>query len=160
MKGKKVLTHPLLGTLFCKICKDYYLDGEFSMDEDNEDKYCRWCGQGGTLCICSKCVYGFCMTCIKRHFGTAKSREVKSNDNWLCFYCNPTPLWKLRAVAAAAIEYSKNKKTDRLLSKKKKEMELDDSDFEKNAVIESSEVETYDEEDKKPLAPKKSLLGE
>ncbi|GLG97194.1 Transcriptional regulator ATRX homolog [Gryllus bimaculatus] len=55
-----ILSHPVLGVLLCKSCAEFYGEGEFSVDEDGTDKYCRWCGQGGTLYLCSECNFGFC----------------------------------------------------------------------------------------------------
>lgn len=137
----------MLGVLFCKKCKSYYCDGEFSMDEDNEDKYCRWCGDGGTLFICSKCVHGFCPVCIKIQFGIAKAKEIKKNDNWVCFFCNPMPLWELRAIAAAAKAYSENKRAKKLEINSEKETEdtneLKSDVTNNNGIVEDNEEDIF-----------------
>lgn len=46
--------------VFYQECASFYGDGYFSADEDGDDKYCRWCGQGGTLYLCSSCSCAFC----------------------------------------------------------------------------------------------------
>ncbi|XP_046748498.1 transcriptional regulator ATRX-like [Diprion similis] len=90
--------HPLMTTLQCKKCSNFYGDGDFSMDEDGDDKYCRMCGNGGALYICGNkpCPYGFCHDCIERYVGK-NSPEVEA-DNWKCLRCNCEPLWEVRAV--------------------------------------------------------------
>uniref|UniRef100_A0A0K8SXB6 ATRX ADD domain-containing protein n=1 Tax=Lygus hesperus TaxID=30085 RepID=A0A0K8SXB6_LYGHE len=45
----KSYKHVFLRVAVCKGCMKFYDDGDFSVDEDGDDKYCRWCGQGGTL---------------------------------------------------------------------------------------------------------------
>lgn len=110
-EGREVYSHPLLKVLMCKNCCSYYGNGDFSLDEDDEDKYCRWCGEGGTLFLCSKCICGFCPKCIKKHFGIEKRKEIENDDDWICFFCSPEMLYDLRAICAFAIEEAnKNKK--------------------------------------------------
>lgn len=106
--GLDIGVHPLLNVFFCEACKDFYGDGDFSMDE-GEDKYCRWCGEGGTLFLCSECVHGFCPKCIKRNLGRKILNSAKSDDNWKCFFCNPQPLWLLRYVTAEALKIAGSK---------------------------------------------------
>lgn len=77
------------------------------MDEDGSDKYCRWCGQGGTLFLCSDCTAGFCKKCIKRNLSRSVLKDVESND-WECFCCKVEPLYDLRAQAWAAQQHSKS----------------------------------------------------
>lgn len=119
--GDKVPHHPVLRVLFCKTCKTYYESEDFSMDEDGTDKYCRWCGAGCTLFCCSKCVYGFCTKCIRKHFGPEKVKSIQKDDNWLCLFCNPKPLWFLRGICyAAKLEAKKNRNKPKSLEKKEK----------------------------------------
>lgn len=111
-EGRIVPEHPLLKVLYCQPCCDYYGNGEFSLDEDEEDKYCRWCGRGGKLFLCSKCICGFCASCIKKHFGNDVLTAVKNDDDWMCFFCEPKPLWRLRQICSYAIEKSLNERKD------------------------------------------------
>lgn len=108
-KGKTLSLHPLLSVFFCGPCSDFYQGGEFSVDEDEEEKYCRWCGEGGTLFICSVCICGFCPKCIKKNLGSHILKKVKEDDNWLCYICEPKPLWHLRHVTHLAVEQSKRR---------------------------------------------------
>lgn len=111
LEGKNIYSHPLLDVLMCKSCCTFYGNGDFSLDEDKEDKYCRWCGEGGQLFLCAKCICGFCPSCIKRHFGNEKVKEIRQDDDWICYFCNPKPLWELRAICDFAKKHSeKNKK--------------------------------------------------
>ncbi|KAK6633046.1 hypothetical protein RUM43_012789 [Polyplax serrata] len=99
IEGKQTLiVHPLLDVLLCKNCCDFYGDGDFSLDDEGEDKYCRWCGRGGTLFTCSKCICAFCNRCIKKHFGVNILKKITEDDNWVCYFCNPKPLWYLRSI--------------------------------------------------------------
>ncbi|KAK7873345.1 hypothetical protein R5R35_011387 [Gryllus longicercus] len=108
-----ILSHPVLGVLLCKSCAEFYGEGEFSVDEDGTDKYCRWCGQGGTLYLCSECNFGFCRACIKRNLQRSVLKDVQEDD-WKCFACKPYPLWDLRASCAAALKcIDENRKSKR-----------------------------------------------
>jgi len=104
LKGKPAV-HPFMETLLCEKCHSFFGDGEFSVDEDGSDKYCRWCGQGGTLFLCSTCNAGFCKKCIKRNLPRSALAEVEKDD-WLCYCCNVKPLYELRAHCWAALKYS------------------------------------------------------
>jgi len=67
--GKTVPVHPLLKTFFCLPCREYYFTGDFSADDDEDEKYCRWCGDGGDLLYCSRCNCGICEKCVKVNIG-------------------------------------------------------------------------------------------
>lgn len=58
-------------------CHEFYGDGDFSMDEDGSDKYCRMCGNGGELYICGKplCPFGFCQ--VRIAFGLSFTLEYE-----------------------------------------------------------------------------------
>ncbi|KAK6634108.1 hypothetical protein RUM44_004716 [Polyplax serrata] len=114
-----VFTHPLMDVLMCSDCCEYYGNGDFSLDSDNEDKYCRWCGEGGTIFTCSKCICGFCSICVKKHFGKLELKRVQEEDDWLCYFCNPKPLWHLRFICSLAKKkcVEKIEKTSRTPSK-------------------------------------------
>lgn len=111
-KGRKVCVHPLLNVLMCASCSEYYGDGNFSLDSDGEDKYCRWCGEGGTLFSCSKCICAFCNKCIKKHFEEVGLQKVQNDDDWICYFCNPKPLWYLRSICSLAQEMATKKKEE------------------------------------------------
>lgn len=57
---KDIFIHPLLKVLICRDCFQFYQSEDFERDVDGTDKYCRWCGQGGTLVCCTKCAKVFC----------------------------------------------------------------------------------------------------
>ncbi|XP_068081262.1 transcriptional regulator ATRX [Anabrus simplex] len=119
VEGRDVFAHPLLRVLLCKECCNFYGDGNYSLDEDGSDKYCRWCGQGGVLYCCSSCSCAFCRPCMKRNLNRSVLDDVKSED-WKCFICHSKPLWDLRALCAVAQEYAnKTKKQYKLMNKSK-----------------------------------------
>ncbi|XP_066902481.1 transcriptional regulator ATRX [Halyomorpha halys] len=103
-KGKPII-HPFLETLLCEKCHSFYGDGQFSVDEDGSDKYCRWCGQGGTLFLCSKCTSGFCKRCVKRNLPKSAQAKIE-DDDWVCYCCDTSPLYELRAQGWAAQQYA------------------------------------------------------
>jgi len=75
-----VREHPVLGVAICNVtlftpaflflifvvlllqkCYKFYTSGEFTVDEDGDQMFCTWCGQGGSLFLCSDCKEGaFC----------------------------------------------------------------------------------------------------
>ena len=75
LKGCKTKPHPLLSPIpICDTCNDLYYSGEFTIDETNNEIYCRWCGTGsGKLILCDSCPKSFCSGCIERNFGTKNS---------------------------------------------------------------------------------------
>jgi len=111
IQNGNVLLHPLLSVFYCKKCIAFYEDGEFSSDEDGEDKYCRWCGEGGMIYLCAKCSCGFCGKCIRNNLGAKAAREAKEDDDWQCFICHSDSLWELRAIAEAAVKVSDENKS-------------------------------------------------
>ncbi|KAG8234942.1 hypothetical protein J437_LFUL015510 [Ladona fulva] len=108
MTNRNVFFHPILQVLFCKDCRGFYGDGDFPLDEDNSDTYCRWCAQGGNLYCCSSCNFVFCRPCIRRNFRQSMLEEIEEED-WNCFVCNPEALWKQRAICWAVREFSKSR---------------------------------------------------
>ncbi|XP_012269869.2 transcriptional regulator ATRX-like [Athalia rosae] len=120
--------HPFTESLQCKKCHNFYGDGDFSMDEDSEDKYCRICGNGGKLYICSNkdCPYGFCWKCITRYMGN-NSSDVEADD-WKCLHCNCKPLWEARAVCAAIMKENPQKPRKHNIQKTRSERYKSDDD--------------------------------
>ncbi|XP_071453128.1 transcriptional regulator ATRX homolog isoform X2 [Hetaerina americana] len=105
-KRKDVFFHPVLQVIVCEDCRAFYGDGNFALDSDNSDTYCRWCAQGGSLYCCSACNFVFCKPCIRRNFKKSMLDEIEEED-WKCFVCNPETLWKHRAICWAARIYIK-----------------------------------------------------
>uniref|UniRef100_A0A1B6ELZ9 PHD-type domain-containing protein n=1 Tax=Cuerna arida TaxID=1464854 RepID=A0A1B6ELZ9_9HEMI len=120
-KGKQIYIHRCLQVLVCEFCFTFYGDGCFSADEDGDDKYCRWCGQGGTLFLCSACTCAFCQKCVKLNLKASVLADLE-NDDWKCYICNPRPLFGSRAICWGAEELNKIGK-ERELEKTKKQKE-------------------------------------
>ncbi|BES95618.1 Hypothetical protein NTJ_08429 [Nesidiocoris tenuis] len=153
-KGKP-RSHPFLETLLCEKCDKFYGDGEFSVDEeDGSDKYCRWCGQGGTLYLCSACTAGFCKKCIKRNLPRAVWKDVE-DDDWKCLACNVKPLYELRALSWAAQEYASTIEKGNA-SKKRKAKELSDEESSNGSTTKKSKpnASSDDEKEEKPVKGK------
>ncbi|XP_059486869.1 transcriptional regulator ATRX homolog isoform X2 [Neocloeon triangulifer] len=106
--------HPVLGVCICKKCYKFYNSGDFSEDEEGDQKYCTWCGEGGKLNYCSGCKKGaFCKTCIKNNLAEKEFEKVAADD-WHCYLCNIKPLWKLRAYCDATVKRIERKKREKL----------------------------------------------
>lgn len=136
-KGKPII-HPFLETLLCEKCHSFYGDGHFSVDEDGSDKYCRWCGQGGTLFLCSNCSSGFCKKCVKRNLPKSAQAKIE-DDDWVCYCCDTAPLYELRAQGWAAIQYATEYVKNKGSSKTKKKGSKESSKRSRNS--DSSETE-------------------
>lgn len=85
--------NPLLGVPLCITCYDIYSYDDYSI-VDNNEQYCRWCGQGeGELLLCDTCPKGFCSRCIRNNFGETELERIKNlTSRWSCFVCSPQPL--------------------------------------------------------------------
>ncbi|XP_024086333.1 transcriptional regulator ATRX-like [Cimex lectularius] len=142
-KGKPKC-HPFMDTLLCDKCFQFFGDGEFSVDEDGSDKYCRWCGQGGMLYLCSKCTAGFCKKCIKRNLPRSVLKEV-DDDDWECFCCNVKPLYELRGYCWAALQYTKQmEKNGEGTSNKRKLKNSKDDDDDDSDVAPTKKIRVSD----------------
>jgi len=119
-KSAEPFVHMVLGVLMCKECSSFYGDGYFSVDEDGDDKYCRWCGQGGTLYNCSKCTCAFCKKCIKQNLSRQDVKDLESDD-WQCLICSPKPLYECRTICWALQEYAQAKKNSQVTENEKGE---------------------------------------
>jgi len=124
-----VMRHPILGVAVCKTCFNFYdgdgSDDAWEKDEDGVDLYCRWCGQGGEVLGCDECKYVFCKKCITRNLGRGKFAEINDSDKWACFCCDPTQIFKERALMFSLSKWIselkvKNKLKMKLKTEKKK----------------------------------------
>lgn len=124
-----IMRHPVLGVSICRSCR-YFYDGDgtdeaWEKDEDGVDMYCRWCGQGGEVLGCDDCKYVFCKKCITRNLGRGKFAEINDSDKWSCFSCDPSQVYKERALMFAMTQWMaelkiKKKMKDKLKTEKKK----------------------------------------
>lgn len=131
-KSAEPFVHMVLGVLMCKECSSFYGDGYFSVDEDGDDKYCRWCGQGGTLYICSKCTCAFCKKCIKQNLSRQDVKDLESDD-WQCLICSPKPLYECRTICWALQEYAQAKKNSQVTENEKGEEDEEEEEEEVKA---------------------------
>ncbi|KZC13379.1 PREDICTED: uncharacterized protein LOC107191449 [Dufourea novaeangliae] len=96
--------HPVLHTLLCAKCRDFYGDGTFEQGDDATDMFCRWCANGGNLYCCSYCSNTFCYKCIKRNIDPVLRKKIEADEQWKCFVCDPTDLFPARATCRALLE--------------------------------------------------------
>merc|ERR1711892_187999 len=92
--------HPVLKTLQCTTCYDFYHRGKWVKDAEGFYEHCRWCGEGGNLLGCDDCIESFCRQCIQRNFGRGGISAAEETDNWKCYLCNPRPIRKLQEFAS------------------------------------------------------------
>jgi len=124
--------HPILRTLLCANCRDFYGDGTFEQGnvieyymhclcifgymfltpiftafpgDDATDMFCRWCANGGNLYCCSYCSNTFCYKCIKRNFTALVRKKIEADEHWKCFVCNPSDLYSARALCWALLQH-------------------------------------------------------
>ncbi|KAK6626315.1 hypothetical protein RUM43_006626 [Polyplax serrata] len=147
---EKLFIHPILLVLMCQDCCEFYGDGDFALDEDGTDKYCRWCGDGGRLIMCSTCIYAFCDNCIRKNFGVSTLEKIIADDNWECYFCDLRPLWYLRSVCRMAKDLNAKTEEKRKDSVVRKQI-MDASDSvdrgeAANKINETIEIESTDDE--------------
>ncbi|CAL7939103.1 unnamed protein product [Xylocopa violacea] len=97
--------HPVLRTLLCAKCREFYGDGNFEQGDDATDMFCRWCANGGNLYCCSFCSNTFCYKCIKRNFDPILRKKIEADEKWKCFVCDPTDLYGARATCWALLQH-------------------------------------------------------
>lgn len=64
--------------------------------EDGYEMQCRWCGVGGDLVGCDRCISSYCESCIQQNLGKKHLQKVKNTNDWGCYSCDPTPTSDLR----------------------------------------------------------------
>ncbi|CAH1155283.1 unnamed protein product [Phaedon cochleariae] len=104
-----IFVHPLLFVLVCKECFDYYSKGSFETDDDGSEEFCRWCGQGGGVLCCNVCPMVFCKMCIRINFGISKYAEIRDNDDWKCFSCDPSQIMAFKVQCHEYARYVQSK---------------------------------------------------
>ncbi|XP_015178669.1 PREDICTED: uncharacterized protein LOC107067572 isoform X2 [Polistes dominula] len=104
-EAKNMFEHPVLRTLLCANCREFYGDGTFEQGDDATDMFCRWCANGGNLYCCSYCSNTFCYKCIRRNFDSLVRKKIEADEKWKCFVCNPADLYATRATCWALLKY-------------------------------------------------------
>ncbi|XP_076761786.1 uncharacterized protein LOC143429853 [Xylocopa sonorina] len=104
-EAHNMFEHPVLRTLLCAKCRDFYGDGNFEQGDDATDMFCRWCANGGNLYCCSFCSNTFCYKCIKRNFDPILRKKIEADEKWKCFVCDPTDLYGARATCWALLQH-------------------------------------------------------
>ncbi|XP_072382538.1 uncharacterized protein [Diabrotica undecimpunctata] len=102
---KNVYIHPLLKVIICKECFEFYTAGDFELDEDGQEKFCRWCGQGGRLFCCNECPRVFCTTCVKLNFSSSQYSQIRNTHYWKCFICDPSSIMHLKVKCFEFAKY-------------------------------------------------------
>ncbi|XP_018304251.1 uncharacterized protein [Mycetomoellerius zeteki] len=104
-QAHNMFEHPVLRTLLCSNCRDFYGDGCFEQGDDATDMFCRWCANGGNLYCCSYCSNTFCYKCIRRNFSSLVRKKIEADEKWKCFVCHPSDLYNARAVCWALLQH-------------------------------------------------------
>ncbi|KAI4493170.1 hypothetical protein M0802_009587 [Mischocyttarus mexicanus] len=104
-EAKNMLEHPVLHTLLCAKCREFYGDGTFEQGDDATDMFCRWCANGGNLYCCSYCSNTFCYKCIRRNFDSLVRKKIEADEKWKCFVCNPADLYATRGTCWALLKH-------------------------------------------------------
>merc|ERR1711915_467489 len=134
-----IMRHPLLGVAVCRNCR-YFYDGdgkeeEWEKDKEGSDLFCRWCAQGGEVLGCDKCSQVFCKRCITRNLGRKRFAEINDSDEWACFTCEPSQIYKERALMYAISRWAADRRLKRRLKEKLK------IEKKKNEVQRKNEIE-------------------
>ncbi|XP_035728236.1 uncharacterized protein LOC118444247 [Vespa mandarinia] len=158
-QAHNMLEHPVLHTLLCAKCREFYGDGTFEQGDDATDMFCRWCANGGNLYCCSYCSNTFCYKCIKRNFDSLVRKKIEADEKWKCFVCNPVDLYTARATCWALLQHvqtvTRILQNDRGMSPEdiEEKMNLDESECcprrrkrkrRRNGSNSEDEDETYD----------------
>lgn len=87
----KICSHPLLFVPMCIPCLETYTEEHGKVEDINE--VCAWCLNGGELLECGdeECGHCFCAECITRWLGIEVLDVIKTDDEWRCFICQPSP---------------------------------------------------------------------
>ncbi|KYN20499.1 PREDICTED: uncharacterized protein LOC108760876 [Trachymyrmex cornetzi] len=132
-QAHNMFEHPVLRTLLCSSCRDFYGDGCFEQGDDATDMFCRWCANGGNLYCCSYCSNTFCYKCIRRNFSSLVRKKIEADEKWKCFVCHPSDLYNARAVCWALLQHVQTVK--RILSQDKK---MDTQEIEEKMNLDES----------------------
>merc|ERR1711892_1374612 len=153
-----IMRHPELGVAVCRSCRYFYEgDGnedEWEKDEEGSDVYCRWCAQGGEVLGCDKCSKVFCKRCITRNLGRKKFGEINDSDEWSCFDCVPSQIFKERALMFAVAKWAAERKNKKRLKEKSK-VEKRKSDMSKKNEMEKKKREEAKKKQKEDEKKKK-----
>lgn len=67
--------------------------------------FCRWCANGGNLFCCSYCSNTFCNKCLKRNLDSDVRKRIEAEEQWKCFVCDPTDLFRIRGICRALLQH-------------------------------------------------------
>lgn len=70
--------------------------------DDGWEEECQWCGDGGTLTLCTSCKKTVCRDCVVRNLGDAAWEAI--GDNWVCYSCDNEPISRLQEAHFRAAE--------------------------------------------------------
>ncbi|XP_043486312.1 uncharacterized protein LOC122513878 [Polistes fuscatus] len=175
-EAKNMLSHPVLRTLLCAKCNEFYGDGTFEQGDDATDMFCRWCANGGNLYCCSYCSNTFCYKCIKRNFDSLIRKKIEADEKWKCFVCDPADLYTARATCWALLQHvqaaTRILQNDKTLTPEElqKRMNLDESECcprrrkrkrkrTGSTDLDEDEDETYDPNaNNEPVTPRRRVL--
>ncbi|XP_012525849.1 uncharacterized protein LOC105830802 [Monomorium pharaonis] len=125
-QAHNMFEHPVLRTLLCANCREFYGDGTFEQGDDDTDMFCRWCANGGNLYCCSYCSNTFCYKCIRRNFAAQVRKKIEADEKWKCFVCNPSDLYNARAVCWALLQHIQTVRRILAHDKKMSSMEIEE----------------------------------
>ena len=104
--------------------------------------------QGGEVVGCDDCHYVFCKKCITRNLGRGKFGEINDAEKWSCFCCDPSQIYRERALMFSLAKWmvdlklkkrmkaklnTEKKKTQVMKQKGEAKKKLKEAAFEKEA---------------------------
>eukprot|EP00808_Paulinella_micropora_P003957 g24144.t1 len=93
--------HPTFKVPLCRKCMKDYNEMSWEVDEDGMEIWCKWCLDGGNLVGCSCCTTAICEDCLLEIHTKQEVSEIKEEEVWLCFSCDPTPLYEIQSRMTA-----------------------------------------------------------